>query len=55
VRIDTQREQWQLHDGDTTAFAAPRFAATLAWAHTHRLRIENLRVPDTRARGSSIC
>ncbi len=46
VRIEAHARQWRLNDGETTLFHAPRFAAAIAWAHTHRLGIDNLRVGD---------
>lgn len=48
VRIEARAGQWQLRDEDRTAFVARRFAATLAWAHAHRLGTDNLRVDDAR-------
>ncbi len=48
VRVEARAEQWQLRDEERTAFAATRFAATIAWAHAHRLGTDNLRVDDAR-------
>ncbi len=48
VRVEARAGQWQLRDEERTAFVAPRFAATIAWAHAHRLGTDNLRVDDAR-------
>ena len=48
VRVEAHAEQWRLHDGESTLFHATRFAAVIAWAHTHCLGIDNLRVDDAR-------
>ncbi len=48
VRVEARAGQWQLRDEERTAFVATRFAATIAWAHAHRLGTDNLRVDDPR-------
>lgn len=53
VRIEARAGQWQLRDEDRTPFVAPRLAATLAWAHAHRLSTDNLRVDDARRHASA--
>jgi len=52
VRVEAHQDAWRLHDGARTVFAAPRLATLMAWAHLHRLRIDNLRVEDADRRHS---
>jgi hypothetical protein len=52
VRVEPHQDSWRLHDGAHTVFVAPRLAALMAWAHLHRLRIDNLRIEDADRRQS---
>jgi hypothetical protein len=50
LRVEFADGAWRMVDGRHVAFAAPRLAAAMAWAHLNRATLDNLRTPDANRR-----
>ena len=46
LRLETYSDGWRLSDGVDNVFAARRLVTLMAWAHLHRVGIDNLRISD---------
>ena len=50
VRLEFDDGRWRVLDARSVAFAAPRIAAVMAWAHLNRMTLDNFRTPDSNRR-----